>query len=202
MTKPETCYAFDLDGTLTGSELLPRIAADLGISEEMAYLTRLTMDGLLDFEQSFRLRCACLMAAPIERVRAIVASTDVDPRLEAFVSAHRERCAIVTGNLDVWIAPLVERFGCPVFSSRAHVVDGRLAGVSSVLNKAHAVMELKERFATVVAIGDGVNDVPMFEVADYAVACGTLHPPAERLIPLADYVVFDGGALCRLLATL
>jgi len=197
-----TCYAFDLDGTLTSIELLPRIARELGIEREMAYLTRLTMDGVLDFEDSMRLRCACLRAASIESVRAMVADAPVDPLIADFIYERRDRCAIVTGNLDVWIAPLVERFGCAVYSSRARTAGGVLEGVESVLHKGEAVLALREKFNRVVAIGDGVNDIPMFEVADLGVACGIVHPPAQRLVQAADFVVNQGDALCRLLKVL
>jgi phosphoserine phosphatase len=197
-----TCYAFDLDGTLTSIELLPRIARELGVEREIAYLTRLTMDGVLGFEDSMRLRCACLRAAPLESVRAIVADAPVDPLLAEFIYERRDSCAIVTGNLDVWIAPLVERFGCAVYSSRARTSGGVLEGVESVLHKGDAVLALRERFDRVVAVGDGVNDIPMFEVADLGIACGFVHPPAPRLVQAADFVVYRGDALCRLLKVL
>lgn len=197
-----TCYAFDLDGTLTSIELLPRIARELGIEREMAYLTRLTMDGVLDFEDSMRLRCACLRAAPIESVRAIVADAPVDPQLAEFIHERRDRCAIVTGNLDFWISPLVERFGCAVYSSRARITDGALDGVESVLHKGEAVLAFRQKFDRVVVVGDGVNDIPMFEVADLGVACGIVHPPAPRLVQAANFVVNQGDALCRLLKAL
>lgn len=197
-----TCYAFDLDGTLTSIELLPRIARELGIEQEMAYLTRLTMDGVIEFEDSMRLRCACLRTAPIETVRALVADAPVEPFLAEFIHERRDRCAIVTGNLDIWIAPLVERFGCAVYSSRARTVGGDFHGVESVLHKSEAVLALREKFDRVVAVGDGVNDIPMFEVADIGIACGIVHPPAPRLVQAADFIVNQGDALCRLLKVL
>jgi phosphoserine phosphatase len=55
-----TFFCFDLDGTMTRREILPAIASEVGLSEEIALLTSLTMRGLVPFESSFRLRCRIL----------------------------------------------------------------------------------------------------------------------------------------------
>ncbi len=51
---------FDFDGTITRQEVLPLIAREIDMEDEIATLTRATMDGLLDFRKSFRLRCRLL----------------------------------------------------------------------------------------------------------------------------------------------
>ena len=40
-----TAFCFDLDNTITRQEILPVLADDLGLADDMAVLTRLTMDG-------------------------------------------------------------------------------------------------------------------------------------------------------------
>ena len=197
-----TAFAFDLDGTVTCEELLPLIAAELQLSREMTVLTELTLSGQIRFEDSFRLRCAMLRAVPVSRVRDIVAEVVLAPAVERFIREHAGSCYLVTGNLDVWIAPIVERLGCRAFSS-VGVTDGdRLVDVGSVLCKSEPVAALRARHDRVVAVGDSVNDVPMFEVADLGVAYGGVHDPADALHEVADYVVYREEALCRLLSTL
>lgn len=198
----ETAFCFDLDGTLTEAEILPLIAREVGLAEEIGLLTAATMAGVLPFEPSFRLRCQLLADVPIDVVRDVVATVPIHPRLEAFVAGRAHRCFVVSGNLDVWIAPLIERLGCQAFTSTARTVDGRLAGVDHVLDKADAIREVRERFGTVVAVGDGHNDVPMFEQADVRVAYGGVHEPADALRRLADYWVVSGEGLCTLLTSL
>lgn len=195
-------YCFDLDGTLTEAEILPLIAREVGLAEEIGLLTAATMAGVLPFEPSFRLRCRLLADVPIDVVRGVVATVPIDPRLEAFVAERADRCFVVSGNLDVWIAPLVERLGCGAFTSTARAEGDRLLGVDRVLDKAEAVRVVRERFATVVAVGDGANDVPMFEQADVRVAYGAVHEPADALRRLADYWVVSGEGLCTLLTSL
>ena len=194
-------YAFDLDGTVTRAEILPRIAALAGLADEMERLTRLTLDGTLAFEASFRLRFELLRDIPVPEVQAVVAAVPLDPHIEAFIQANRARCALVTGNLDLWIAPLVERLGCRVFCSRSAYADGRLH-LTDVLHKGQAVGVLKAEGQRVIAIGESVNDIPMFEAADCGIAYGGLHAPAPGLLRLADHTADDGAALCSLLAGL
>jgi HAD superfamily phosphoserine phosphatase-like hydrolase len=198
-----TAFCFDLDGTITSRELLPAIASELGLSEEMALLTSLTIRGLIPFESSFRLRCGILRQIPVSRVREIVADIPLDPVLEAFIRQNHERCAVVTGNLDIWVKDMVAGLDCAWFSSRGTVASDWLESVSSVLSKDQAVKTLRAQgFDRVVAIGDGFNDLPMFEAADIGVAFGGVHPPVSEVIQLARYVVFRSASLCRLLNTL
>lgn len=198
-----TAFCFDLDGTLTSTEILPCIAAELGIADEIATLTRLTMDGHVPFEDSMRLRTLILGQVPLARVHEIIAAVPLSPELENFVGTHADRCFVVTGNLDVWIAPMVDRLGCRSFSSSAVATP---AGVQlqSILAKDDAVRTLRRRggYARIVAIGDGANDVPMLREADIGIAYGGVHAPAPQTVAVADIVVNDASTLCKLLKAL
>jgi phosphoserine phosphatase len=198
-----TAFCFDLDGTITRREILPAIASEVGLSEEIALLTRLTIQGLIPFESSFRLRCAILREVPVSRVREIVADIPLDPLIESFIRDNRERCAVATGNLDIWVGDLIERLGCRSATSKGIAKGDRLDSVARVLRKDEPVATLRARgFTRVVAIGDGFNDIPMFETADTGVAFGGVHPPISEIVGLSNYVVFGSKSLCRLLNTL
>lgn len=198
-----TFYCFDLDGTVTRQEILPAIASEVGMSEEIALLTSLTMRGLVPFESSFRLRCRILREVSVSRVREIVADIPLDPEIEEFIHNNRERCAIVTGNLDVWVKELVERMGCQAFTSIGDVNGDRLDGVRRMLRKSESVESIRTQgWNRVVAIGDGFNDIPMLQDADVGIGFGGVHPPVAEVVELADYVVYGGASLCRLLSTL
>ncbi|RQO49205.1 HAD family hydrolase [Variovorax sp. KBW07] len=197
-----THFAFDLDGTITTQELLPLIASELDLLSEMRLLTRLTLDGTIGFEESFRLRCAILQSIPISDVQEIVAETPLNSDIAEFIEANSDRCSVVTGNLDVWVRPILERLGCRHFCSTAVTEGNRLVQLDRVLHKSKPIHELKLGSDRVVAIGEGANDLPMFEAADVGVAYGGVHSPVQSLIEISDYVVFEGSALCRLLNTL
>lgn len=197
-----TAYGFDLDGTVTEEEILPRIAGVLGLEREMEVLTNLTLDGSIPFEDSFRLRCHILMSVNLSVVRAIITEVALSRPIAEFIRAHRKQCFIISGNLDCWISPLLEDLGCGYFTSTGIVEGDRLVGLEHVLAKSEAVLQLRKNYDRVVVIGESVNDISMFEAADFGIAYGGVHKPVGDLIQVADYVTYDPEALCRLLSTL
>jgi len=197
-----TAYCFDLDGTLTSVEILPCIAAELGISEEIATLTRITMEGLLTFEESLRLRVAILGQVPLKAVHAIVNDIQLGPQLTEFIRSKSDQCFIVTGNLDIWVEQLIDRIGCGGYTSLATARNGMIT-LRHILDKGDAVKSIRNRgFERVIAIGDGSNDVPMFKAADTATAFGGIHSPMPAAVAESNFVVHDGDTLCKLLNTL
>jgi len=197
-----TAYCFDLDGTVTTTEVLPCIASELGISEEMAALTRATMDGHIPFDSSFKLRCLLLGQIDMERVRQLVMQVPLDEDIVSFIRERPADCYIVTGNLDIWIAPLISMLGCSVFSSIGDLQNGLLR-VKNILDKSDAVSKLFDKgYERVVAVGDGANDAGMLEAASVGIAYGGVHTPAASAIAVADVIVYESSSLCRLLKTL
>jgi HAD superfamily phosphoserine phosphatase-like hydrolase len=197
-----TAFCFDLDGTVTRTEILPSIASELGIAEEIATLTRATMDGFIDFIPSFRLRCLILGTIPPERISQIVAAVPLNNDVVGFIKGNSANCFLVTGNLDIWVGRIAEQCGATLYSSVATFKDGKLS-LETILNKGDAIEDIRARgFDRVVAIGDGANDMPMFRAADVSIAFGGVHAPSHAAITAADYVIHEGEALCSLLEAL
>ena len=179
-------YCFDLDGTLTSEEILPRIAKEIDLFEEIATLTRATMEGLLPFENSFRLRVKLLSEVPISDVRKIVSEIPLENELLKFIHDNSADCYVVTGNLNVWIEGLQPKLKCKIFSSDAKWDGDKLQGVERIINKANAVKELSAKYDEIIAVGDGMNDSPLFDAADICIAYGGVHDPVETLWPLPN----------------
>lgn len=195
-----TAYCFDLDGTLTRQELLPLIATSVGLHDEISALTQATINGVLPFDKSFKLRVRLLRDANIDWIHAALEEqVEFEPSIINFIKERPEQCFVVTGNLDVWVKPILERLGIQSFTSIAAMQDGRLEGVDYILHKGDAVSSLRNRFEKIVAVGEGMNDVPMFEAADWRIAFGGTHRPNKLLVKLSDFVINDGSSLCRLL---
>lgn len=191
-------FAFDLDGTVTRAEILPAIAREAGLFEEMARLTGLTLDGVLGFAESFRKRFDLLRHVPLPVVHRVTAAIPLDPHIAAFIAENADSCAIVTGNLDCWIAPLTARLACSIHCSRSSLTEGGLT-IASVLDKGAVIDGMRIGGHRVVAIGDAANDIPMLLAADFGIAFGGLREPAPGLLAVADRVERDGAALCRAL---
>jgi phosphoserine phosphatase len=196
----DTVFLFDFDGTITAAELLPLIAREIDLEEEIAMLTRDTMDGRLPFDESFRSRVELLRATPIARVAEIVAGAPVFPRLLDWILAHRDQCWVVTGNLDCWVGGWMERHGLRCFSSIAAIEDGEVAGVKTILHKESVLAHFSGR--RTVMVGDGANDAQVMADADVGIGFATLHDLPPVVLEVADWVVLSEDALCRTLSQL
>ena len=197
-----TAYCFDLDGTLTKREILPLLAKEIGLYEEMYALTQATIKGLIPFNSSFKLRCKLLGDIPVSQVQEIISRQKIYPKLFSFIRDKKEDVFIITGNLDVWVKPLLDRLDCKSYCSTARVENDKIAAISAVLNKADAVKEIRKEYDRVIAIGDGMGDVPMLEHAHVKIAFGGVHMPVDTVIELSDYITFSETGICNILDTL
>ena len=194
--------AFDLDGTVTKVETLPLLAEELDLADEMKLLTDLTLSGTIPFKKSFRLRYLILRNIPLKKIQEVMDGVELDEEIAAFIRANKKNCAVVTGNLDCWIEPIIAKLGCESFSSTSQPDEKNLPVLKEILDKGTAIRTLKKTSDKVIAVGESFNDVPMFEEANIAIAYGGVHKPVSAAISVSDYVVYDGGALCRLLRML
>ncbi|HLC94585.1 MAG TPA: HAD-IB family phosphatase [Patescibacteria group bacterium] len=192
-------FAFDLDGTITKTEILPVIAKDLGIGRKMAILTRKTMNGEIPFDESFTRRVDMLKKIPISRVQQIISTIPLNLKLVTFLRSYKNRSYIVTQNLDVWIKPLVERIGIPYICSHANYEGDKLKGIRTILRKKEIHGKIKH---PVVAIGEGYNDFEMMQDAAISIAYGGVHKPAPSLLEMVDYAIYDEKTLCQFLKQL
>lgn len=195
-------FLFDLDATVTRIEILPALAEQVGLLDEMRELTEKTMRGELPFKNSFLSRVEMLKTIPVSKVAGIVENIPLNEEIVKFISENSEDCYIATGNIDVWIEKLINRIELPMshcLCSTASVQDDKLVSVNSVLDKGMAV---KQFVRPVVAIGDGSNDAEMIRLAEVGIGFGGVRPVAYSLMSNATHVVYDEKRLCNFLRTL
>ena len=194
-------FVFDLDSTITKCELLPLIAQGAGLGNEMAGLTEAAMQGDVPFEQGFKKRVDLLKSVPLSAVRSIAARIPLNNEIAGFIRKNPQRCIILTGNLDAWIMPIIEKLGMKgrCLCSKAQVCEDRLLGIASVLDKGTACQKLPHPF---VAIGDGSNDVGMIRSADIGIAFDGARKPPAGLVAAADMLVQNENELIGILKKL
>ena len=187
-------FIFDLDGTITKIETLPLLANELNLADEIKIITDLTLQGKISFEKSFKLRWLVLKNIPLEKIREIMSTVELDKNILEFIHANKNICAIVTGNLDIWIEPLVKKIGCEIFSSQS-----RNNELTKILNKAEIVREIKKSSDKIISVGDSYNDIQMFRESDISIAYGGVHEIPDAVKNSADYTIHDSKNLCELL---
>lgn len=190
-------FLFDLDGTVTSAETLPIIANHFECKEEIAELTKRTIQGNIPFIESFIRRVNILGKYSVSETSDLLAQVPLYPEVKKFIDAHRADCVIVTGNLTCWCEGLFKKIGCQCYGSEAECEDDKVVKLKSILRKEQIVDQYKALGETVVFIGDGNNDLEAMRHANISIAVGLTHNPAQSLMAITDYVIFNEHALCR-----
>ncbi len=194
-------FLFDLDSTITKQEILPSIAASVGKGQQMRELTERCMSGSLPFRESFLSRVELLKDVPVSQVVESIAEIPIHEELCAFMRAHRGRCFVVTGNLDVWISGLMERIGMAgaVYCSRGIVSGDSLLGVASVIDKR---LTVEQFVGPLVAVGDGSNDADMISMAQVGIGFGGVRHIAPSVLEVCTHAFYEEGRLVQFLGRL
>lgn len=193
---------FDLDGTVTSAETLPIIARHFGCQEEIAELTKRTVQGNVPFIESFIRRVNILGQYSVKETSEVLAAVPLYPELKAFIDRHKADCIIVTGNLTCWCEGLFQKIGCQCYGSEAEIEGDKAVKLNKILRKEEIVDRYRALGETVVFVGDGNNDLEAMRHANISIATGLTHDPAQSLQSICDYVVYSEQALCRQLRQL
>lgn len=196
-------FLFDLDSTITKKEVVPMISSLISEESvaEMQRITEATMMGKIPFRQSLIERVALLSHVDVELVNQCLLQMPLHEELLDFIHRHKDRCYVVTGNLDVWIRDLVKRMDLEghVFCSKTLVKDGQIQQLISIVDKGLVAQQIAGPF---VAIGDGSNDAPMCQLAEIGIGFGGVRPIAPPLAAVVDYSFDKEHELVEFLETL
>lgn len=191
-------FVFDLDSTITKIEILPEISKMIGKDKEMKELTEKAMKGEMPFKNSFMERVKILSDISVEKINKKIAEIPLNEKIVQFIVENKERCFIVTGNLDVWISGLMHKIGMDnhYFCSKAIVHEDKIDKIISVINKK---LIAKQFVQPMVSIGDGDNDADMACLADIGIGFGGVRPIAKSLLANVNYAFYDEEKLCEFL---
>jgi len=173
----------DVDSTLIQGEVIELLAGHSGHAGEVARVTERAMRGEIDFEQSLRERVALLAGIPSTALDEVYDELVLAPGARTLVRTLRRlgyRFALVSGGFSQITDRLAHDLG--IHYSRANeleIVDGTITGrilgdVVDRAGKAAAARYFAEQVGvpleSVVAIGDGANDLDMLEIAGLGIA--------------------------------
>jgi phosphoserine phosphatase len=173
----------DVDSTLIQGEVIELLAAGTDHADDVARLTDQAMRGELDFEQARRERVALLEGIPASALDQVYDELVLAPGARTLVRTLRRlgyRFALVSGGFSQITDRLARDLGIHyAHANRLEVVDGVLTGriVGDVVDRAgkaqalrHFAAEVGVPLESVVAIGDGANDLDMLEIAGLGIA--------------------------------
>lgn len=194
-------FLFDLDSTISKQEILPTISKRIGKENEMRELTEATMKGEIPFKSSFLNRVELLGAVDVSEVNKLVSEIPLNTEIANFIFENKDRCYVLTGNLDVWISGLMDRLGLNnhVYCSKANVKNDRISQVISVVDKE---LMVKQFVQPIVVIGDGDNDAGMARHANIAIGFGGVREIAPSLLTNIDFAFYDDKRCAQFLKTL
>lgn len=176
-------FVSDMDSTMIGQECIDELADFAGIKEKVSEITERAMRGELEFESALRERVALLEGLGERAIDNCLAERIAPvPGARILVETLKSkgcRTVLVTGGFHHFADRVAQQLGFErVVGNRlavsTGVLTGKLAGpVSDASTKLATLQEERAKLgegARVLATGDGANDIPMMEAADYGIA--------------------------------
>lgn len=193
MKKENIIFIFDFDGTITQTETLPLIGKSFNI--DITAITNSSLKGEIPYIENFIKRINLLKNIEVKKISNILQNIKLNKAIINFIKENKENCAIATTNIKEWIEDIVKELNVKLFSSTATIKNGKIDKLTYILKKEDVVKYYKKKGKKVVFIGDGINDLEAMREADISIACGCLHNPANFLLSIVDYAIFDENRL-------
>jgi phosphoserine phosphatase len=173
----------DMDSTVIQVEVIDEMARLFGVGEKVKEITERAMQGLVDFDDSLKTRVGLLKGMKEAELRSLADQIPLTPGAETLVRTLKRlgyKIALISGGFTYFAERLRERLGLHyVYANGLEIVDGKLTGhLTGTIVNAQRKADLLELIAqqegipldSVIAIGDGANDVLMLKKAGLGIA--------------------------------
>ncbi len=190
--------SLDVDGTLIRSTVFQAAADGLGFGEEVGFFDDLYFRGVISLETTFRAEYRLFLDREVDRVQAALRGGPWLPDIEEAVGALRDRGLRVWAVTDQpdWAVEVIEPWGVGSgVVSRTRRWGDRIGPVQRhAFEKERFLLERLRREGIapgeVCHVGNGSNDVPVFEQVGFSVA---FEPESPEVASAADAVVEGDG---------
>ena len=175
---------FDMDSTLIQTECIDELAKRAGVGDKVSEITARAMRGEIDFKESFKERVTLLKgldASVMKDIAEHMPITEGTDRLMSVLKTCGYKIAILSGGFTYFGEYLQKKFGVDYVYANELEIDenGKLTGnyLGDIVD-GHRKAELlkliaqveKVNLAQTIAVGDGVNDLPMISEAGLGIA--------------------------------
>lgn len=180
----KTLLLADMDSTLIQQECIDELAAEAGVGDQVAAITKRAMNGEIDFEGAIDERVGLLAGLPVSVITKVLAERITympgGKTLVATMKAHGAYAALVSGGFTDFTGSVAAELGMDEHRANTLLHDGdALSGAVQrpILGreaKVEALEEITVRHGwsvdDAIAVGDGANDLGMLGRAGLGVA--------------------------------
>lgn len=199
-------FVTDMDSTLINIECIDEIADMQGLKTEVAAITEAAMRGELDFRESLTRRVALLEGLPEAALaRVFTERLQLNPGAETLIAGLKQAgivTVLVSGGFTYFTERLQKQLGFDyAVANQLDVRNGKLTGkvkgdVVDGEAKRHTLQLVRKHhgFApdTVIAAGDGANDLPMLTEAGVGIAYHAKPVVREKATYALNHSGLDG----------
>lgn len=174
---------FDFDSTLMDGETIDFLAKEHGVEKEVSMITEAAMRGELDFFESLTTRVGLLKGMNARKAEEICHELPLmKGAYEAIagLKANGYTVVVFSGGFRIATTPAKAILGFDAdFANVLHARDGHLSGLvggdmmfgfskGDMLRRVQNLLNVS--YDNTIAVGDGANDISMFECAAKKVA--------------------------------
>jgi phosphoserine phosphatase len=174
----------DMDSTMIQQECIDELASEIGIGEQVKFITAEAMNGRLDFEEALIERVSLLDGLHTKVIDKVLKEriTYMPGALTLLATMKKNGCyaALVSGGFSIFTKKVSAYLGfdehhANVLLTSKHKLTGKvktpiLGGKAKVEQLKRIARKLKQSTKQVIAVGDGANDLDMLSEAGTGVA--------------------------------